>query len=486
MEQTPASARRPIVYITLEHQGAPATILRFDKPFTIGTDPHSDVAIDSKTVSPHHAQVVLEDNCWWLRAVEDSHGIYLDGKGIDAVPLATGVSVRLGRAGPTLSFRIERPAIDEHEHRRHLRLPAPLRNVIRASTRIISVEEHKELVRKFIERAGKYERKRYRKYVAMLAFLGIVSFAYAYYKHTQYEKLEAKARDVFYQMKDLELGFRSLERTVLASGDTSARAEMHRYWDKLRQMNQSYDQYVDELGIYKGTLDEKRQTIYRMARVFGECEVDMPKEFVDEVEHYIKEWRRSDKLSSSVLRAHELGYDQLISHDMLEQQLPPQFFYLALQESGFDSTLCGPPTRFGIAKGMWQFIPSTALHYGLRTGPLVQLAHRDPRDERHLVAKSTLAAAAYIRDIYDTEAQASGLLVLASYNWGPNAVRSLIRELPENPRQRNFWALLQTYRDRVPRQTYDYVYYIFSAAVIGEDPHLFGFSFEKPVTAGAM
>jgi len=134
---------------------------------------------------------------------------------------------------------------------------------------------------------------------------------------------------------------------------------------------------------------------------------------------------------------------------------------------------------------MWQFIPSTAVQYGLRTGPLVRIARADPRDERHLSEKSTLAAAEYIRDIYDTEAQASGLLVLASYNWGPNAVRGLIRELPENPRQRNFWALLQAFHDRIPHQTYDYVYYIFSAAVIGDNPQLFGFSFDKPVTGSA-
>ncbi|HTY00096.1 MAG TPA: transglycosylase SLT domain-containing protein [Bacteroidota bacterium] len=480
------TVRRPIVYVSLEHEGAPATILRFDKPFSIGSDPHSDVAIDTPNVSPHHAQVVREDNCWWLRSVEGSKGIVIDGKAVDAVPLATGVSVRLGSKGPLLSFRIEEPAIGEHERRRGLHLPAHLRDVIRASTRIISIEEHKELVRKFIDRAGKYERKKYQRYVAGLIVLGVIGFSYAYYKHTQYEKLEAKARDVFYQMKDLELAFRNLERTVLATGDTTARADLHQYWLKLASLNRNYDQYVDELGIYKGASDEKKVTILRVARIFGECELDMPKGFVDEVEHYIKEWKRSDRLVSSIQRAHELGFDRLITQSMLDQHLPPQFFYLALQESGFDTAMCGPPTRYGIAKGMWQFIPSTAMHYGLRTGPLVQVARTDPRDERHLAEKSTLAAAEYIRDIYDTEAQASGLLVLASYNWGPNAVRGLIREMPENPRQRNFWSLLQTYHDKIPHQTYDYVYFIFSAAVIGENPQLFGFSFDKLQTTGAM
>ena len=166
---------------------------------------------------------------------------------------------------------------------------------------------------------------------------------------------------------------------------------------------------------------------------------------------------------------------------MLEHDLPPQFAYLALQESDYDVSACGPKTRYGIAKGPWQFIPSTAINYGLRTGPLVHVRQPDPRDERHHFGRSTLAAARYLRDIYDTEAQASGLLVIASYNWGERRVNKLIQKMPENPRERNFWRLLANYRDQIPQETYDYVFHIVSAAVIGENPRLFGFDFDNPL-----
>jgi hypothetical protein len=33
----------------------------------------------------------------------------------------------------------------------------------------------------------------------------------------------------------------------------------------------------------------------------------------------------------------------------------------------------------------------------------------------------------------------------------------------------------------VPKETRDYVFRIFAAAVIGEDPKLFGFDFERPL-----
>lgn len=51
--------------------------------------------------------------------------------------------------------------------------------------------------------------------------------------------------------------------------------------------------------------------------------------------------------------------------------------------------------------------------------------------------------------------------------------------LPRNPRQRNFWELVK--RFKIPRQTYDFVFYVISAAVIGENPALFGFDLENPL-----
>jgi membrane-bound lytic murein transglycosylase D len=184
-------------------------------------------------------------------------------------------------------------------------------------------------------------------------------------------------------------------------------------------------------------------------------------------------------MEKAMRRAREHKYAPIVYRKMVANHMPPQFLYLALQESSFKHDAVGPKTRFGIAKGIWQFIPDTAVQYGLTTGPLVELPLYDPRDERFDFEKATDAAAQYIRFIYTTEAQASGLLVMASYNWGDTKVRGLIRKMPESPRERNFWKLLKT--NKIPDQTHDYVFYIFSAAVIGENPKLFGFEFENPL-----
>jgi hypothetical protein len=71
--------------------------------------------------------------------------------------------------------------------------------------------------------------------------------------------------------------------------------------------------------------------------------------------------------------------------------------------------------------------------------------------------------------------------VIASYNWGERKVASIIRKMPQNPKERNFWKLLKEYRQDFPLETYNYVFYIFSAAVIGENPALFGFEFDNPL-----
>jgi hypothetical protein len=130
---------------------------------------------------------------------------------------------------------------------------------------------------------------------------------------------------------------------------------------------------------------------------------------------------------------------------------------------------------------MWQFIPGTARQYGLTVGPLQAVPQPDANDDRHHWDRATVAASHYIKDLYATDAQASGLLVMASYNWGEGRVIKLIRSLSANPKDRNFWTLLAKYRNQIPKETYDYVFYIVSAAVIGENPRLFGIDLDPPL-----
>lgn len=327
-------------------------------------------------------------------------------------------------------------------------------------------------------------RQKSRPYLMYLGVLGAMSILFGIIAGVQYlrvESMKETAEDIFFTMKSMELELSQLESLVVDELPPDKLQAILSRREKMKAMQVQYDRFLEKIGIYSPSMSEQDRSIMRMARLFGECEIGMPPDFVDKVKEYIQRWRTTDRLLTSVQRAQRQGYGPKVAETMLTHQMPPQFFYVALQESGFDIQAVGPRTRFGIAKGPWQFIPATAVDYGLSTGPLVEVRRFDPRDERHNFEKATKAAAKYLKDIYSTEAQASGLLVMASYNWGQTRVRKLIRQLPKNPRDRNFWELLKQFK--VPDETYDYVFYIFSAAVIGENPKLFGFSFQNPLSA---
>jgi soluble lytic murein transglycosylase-like protein len=282
---------------------------------------------------------------------------------------------------------------------------------------------------------------------------------------------------LFYAARALEVQTAKLEELVLLHADPRQIAELNDRRAKLRTMEKEYDAFVRDLGVNDKLPDDER-LILHVARTFGECDVNVPKGFIAEVKRYIERWRGSERLTRALARAKKRGFASHIARVFEQGNLPPQYLYLVAQESGFDERAVGPATRFGYAKGMWQSIPATARRYGLQVGPLHGEAVFDAADDRFDWEKSTLAAARYLRDLHATDAQGSALLAMASYNWGESNVRNIITSLPENPQERNFWRLLA---DReVPRETYDYVLSIFSAAVICEDPKLFGFEIECP------
>ena len=337
------------------------------------------------------------------------------------------------------------------------------------------------MIRKAFKRVQKRQRRVYGAVVGVVALAGLAAGIYAYYGHRQIARQQVMAQDLFYAMKSLDVDLANVERRLSASGNAQGQDEVKKYLERRRQMEVNYDQFIAGLKLYDHTLTPQEQLILRVTRLFGECEMAAPPVYLAEVASYIRKWQSTGVYSSAVNRALQMGYPRKIAEEFERQDLPAQFFYLALQESSFDELAVGPPTHMGFAKGMWQFVPDTAKRYGLTVGPLAAFRRPDKADDRHNWQKETRAAAAYIKDIYSTDAQASGLLVMASYNWGESRVIKILRSRPANPRERNFWKVLELHRDQFPKETYDYVLSIVSAAVIGENPRLFGFGFDSPL-----
>jgi membrane-bound lytic murein transglycosylase D len=474
------SNQQPIIHISYEDQHGKQQSEQFRISFRIGRGPECDVCIPDPVVSRKHVEVVFLAESWWVIDDGSANGTFVDGVIIDRLALVDDAQVELGKGGPVLSLHVEYPREEEEKKEDPFTVTQYQKHYF-DDKNDDEAGEHTMMVRQAFNRVQKKQKKKYGRIIAAIAFLFVIAGSVAVYKHFQVIKQKELAGEIFYNMKAMELEFADLLASARESKDAETIEKVQNFEKKAKKLEESYTQFVDRLEIYEKNISEEKKLILKMARTFGECEIFMPDDFAGEVLRYINKWKSTKRFSNSVGKALRMGYSEAITTTMLSHDLPPQFFYLALQESNFNINACGPKTRWGIAKGMWQFIPSTAKYYGLKTGPLAEYRKPDPNDERHNFLKSTKAAAKYLRHIYDTDAQASGLLVMASYNWGENRVNRLINEMPENPRERNFWQFLKKYKDKMPKETYDYVFYIFSAAVIGENPELFGFDMDNPL-----
>ncbi len=469
-----------ILKVKIERGNSTVKEFYFKDSFNVGRSEECSIRIDEGVVSRVHIEVINEDGIWWIVDKHSSNGTFFNGSKIDKLELKNTATIELGKDGPILLFTFETkesPAVnidgsggsvDEY-----------IKHYFDESKGENEIGEHTRMMRQAFKVVKKKQTSKYVKLIIVASVIAAVALGYAVYQHIKEGRQKVLAENIFYEMKSLELEISNLKEKLSNSKDVATKQALQQFDNRHKELENNYDKLVDELGVYN--MDEEDKLIIKTARVFGECELNMPKDFVDEVKNYIGKWRSSSRLVKALGRAKQYGYTQVIIDYLIRQHLTPDFFYLALQESDFKDDIVGPQTRYGYAKGIWQFVPSTAQKYGLTIGPLAGLNVYDPRDDRYNIIKASNAASRYLNDIYNTDAQASGLLVIASYNWGEHNIIDLIRKMPANPRDRNFWKLLAKYKDKIPTETYNYVFYIFSAAVIGQDPKLFGYNFSNPL-----
>ena len=403
------SLRKPEVVVTINRGSENEQQIGFSESFRIGRGNQCEIQLTDSVVSVHHVEVLRENGTWWIHDVHSTNGTFLDGQLIHKAKLSDRATIQLGKRGPIVSFKLTQPELD----RPVSALPAPtlFGTILRALPSSTQAFQ-RYFSRATPENAGQYTvylrqalqeavRKRSRKFLLFTAIVSIIAagaFAMIWLQHRRLAALEPLGIDIFYSMKNLELQISQLAETLGNSDDAELSHKLDLLRQKHRQMQTEYDRFVARLGIYDQG-DEQERLILQIARIFGECEIAAPEGFVDEVKKFIKKWQATDRLERAVRKSIAYGYPKTVAEAFLANQLPPHFLYLALQESDFDVNSIGPKTRYGIAKGMWQFMPRIAQAYGLRVGPLRTYRRVDPRDERHDFEKSTRAAAKMIRDL---------------------------------------------------------------------------------------
>jgi len=128
-------------------------------------------------------------------------------------------------------------------------------------------------------------------------------------------------------------------------------------------------------------------------------------------------------------------YAPIIEEILDEYGLPKELMAMAIIESAFNPKAISRVR----AKGMWQFMYSTAKRYGLTMTSFVE--------ERYDPIKSCRAAAQYLRDSYMIFGDWS--LAIASYNCGTGNVSKAIRR---SGGKRDFWSIYPF----LPRETRGY------------------------------
>ena len=219
-------------------------------------------------------------------------------------------------------------------------------------------------------------------------------------------------------------------------------------------------------------LDFVAEQEQRISSMMGERSVKLDEKAIRvikaHVDWYAARVGSSDNAETSATTAtyeRAVPYVPLIARSFAARKVPVIIgIYLPVIESAYKPCYESP---LG-AKGLYQFLPSTAQIYGVS------------RDEMCDAEKMTAAAAHYVADHMAElgEDAQSVTLVLISYNRGAQWVRDSLRKVRgTNNYSRDFWTLLAN-RDALDEpfrtETARYVPSFFAAAIVGENPQVFG------------
>jgi hypothetical protein len=146
-------------------------------------------------------------------------------------------------------------------------------------------------------------------------------------------------------------------------------------------------------------------------------------------------------------------YFPIIEKMLKEQEMPQDLKYIAIAESALRPHA---GSKKG-AIGFWQFLKSTGRKYGLTIN--------SEKDERRNIFRSTEAAIAYFKELYDI--LGSWTLSAAAYNMGEQGLLSEILA----QKTRYYYHLY------LPLETQRYLLRVISAKMILSDPETYGFQY---------
>ncbi|MCJ7579319.1 MAG: LysM peptidoglycan-binding domain-containing protein [Candidatus Aminicenantes bacterium] len=154
-------------------------------------------------------------------------------------------------------------------------------------------------------------------------------------------------------------------------------------------------------------------------------------------------------------------YREAILEELEKEGLPEQLSWMPMIESWFKVNAYSSAR----ALGLWQFISSTGLRFGLKRDEWI--------DERMDPIKASQAAAKYLNELHSLFGDWT--TALAGYNCGEFRVQRVIRAQRINYLD-NFWDLYEM----LPRETARFVPRFVATLLIINDPEKYGFTLPQP------
>ena len=176
------------------------------------------------------------------------------------------------------------------------------------------------------------------------------------------------------------------------------------------------------------------------------------------VQWWLEHWRTRGRAAIGRGLVRMGRYEDYIDAELAARGLPPSLRYLPLIEANYFAPAVSPVG----AAGLWQFMPETARWLGLEVGSLV-----DRRFDPYASTPHALDYLAALRNQFG-----SWFLALAAYNGGPGRVERAIQRHGDGLERND--ALFAHIRDRLPKETRDFIPKYLAAVRVAEDPAAFG------------
>lgn len=224
-----------------------------------------------------------------------------------------------------------------------------------------------------------------------------------------------------------------------------------------KQVNQKTDTIKEDISTEKASeitklieyhlTEEEKNFLIKEARILN---IPIPED--SDIEYFINYYTTTKKYFTENAFKRANYFLPMVKRVFREEGLPEELSYLAIVESGFNPFATSPSN----AAGIWQFIPSTGKRFGLRIDDYI--------DERRDPYKSTVAAAKYLKALYNMFG--SWELAIAGYNCGERCVQKRVESVGSYK--------FSDIKYNLPKETMEYVPRFFAILLIAQNPQKYG------------